>query len=550
MPLPDRAALQTVTAACLRTLAADATLQVDFGRTRSDAICLPLLPDTYGATDIRALRGACDAAACALRFAPPHDTARSRPSGAPGRVFDLLLAARGEAMGALWLPGMAANLAQYLSTAAGREPQLHVAAFCTFLDKPQPRTMPALPAHAAAGLNELAAVMQDANAFVDRTAALARLLTFWMESEAEEAVTAAVTLEISRANDVCSPDESAQVSDESAETAVRGGEPAHEPESESNMPALPRRLSEGYAVYTRQFDQVVQADKLVTAGELDRLRARLDGELLPYQQWIARLARRLQRHIQARQRREWSLDQDEGQLDPSRLSRVITEVSFDTPFRREQEGRFPETVVTLLVDNSGSMRGRPIAIAALTTDILARTLERCAVKVEVLGFTTVDWNGGAPRADWTRAGSPTNPGRLNALRHIIYKAADTPWKRSRRQLGVLLHDAILKENVDGEALWWAHQRLASRPEPRRVLVVLSDGVPKDESTLQSNARDYLERQLRTVIHWIEQHSRVELLAIGIGHDVSRLYRRATALRDVENLGATLIDSLHGLFDRQ
>jgi cobaltochelatase CobT len=305
-----------------------------------------------------------------------------------------------------------------------------------------------------------------------------------------------------------------------------------------------------YKVFTTAFDEVVEAEELCDAEELTRLRAYLDQQLASLHNVVSRLANRLQRRLMAKQNRSWTFDLEEGILDVSRLTRVIVDPTAPLSFKQEQDTEFRDTVVSLLIDNSGSMRGRPIMVAAVCADILARTLERCAVKVEILGFTTRAWKGGQSREDWLKAGKPPAPGRLNDLRHIIYKSADAPWRRARKNLGLMMREGLLKENIDGEALIWAHQRLVHRSEQRRILMVISDGAPVDDSTLSVNSGHYLERHLRTVIAEIEGASPVELIAIGIGHDVRRYYRRAVTIVDVEQLGGVITEQLAELFDAE
>ena len=305
-----------------------------------------------------------------------------------------------------------------------------------------------------------------------------------------------------------------------------------------------------YRAYTTQFDEVIDAEQLCDPQELARLRMHLDQQLSHLQGVITRLANRLQRRLLAKQTRAWDFDVEEGILDTARLSRVVVNPIYPLSYKVERETEFRDTVVTLLIDNSGSMRGRPITVAAMGADILARTLERCAVKVEILGFTTRAWKGGQAREKWLGEGKPGGPGRLNDLRHIIYKAADAPWRRARRSLGLMLREGILKENIDGEALLWAHNRLLGRPEQRRILMVISDGAPVDDSTLSVNPGNYLERHLRGAINWVETYSPVELVAIGIGHDVTRYYSRAVTIVDAEQLGGTMMEKLAELFDEQ
>jgi cobaltochelatase CobT len=303
-----------------------------------------------------------------------------------------------------------------------------------------------------------------------------------------------------------------------------------------------------YRPFISKFDETVGAEDLCEPEELDRLRGYLDKQLAHLQGVVARLANRLQRRLMAQQNRSWEFDLEEGILDPARLSRIVIDPMHPLSFKREKDTSFRDTVVTLLLDNSGSMRGRPITVAATCADILARTLERCGVKVEILGFTTRAWKGGQSREAWLAAGKPPNPGRLNDLRHIIYKSADAPWRRARKNLGLMMREGLLKENIDGEALDWAHKRLLARTEQRRILMMISDGAPVDDSTLSVNAGNYLERHLRWVIEEIETRSPVELIAIGIGHDVTRYYRRAVTIVDAEELGGAMTEKLAELFE--
>ncbi|GAA2832006.1 cobaltochelatase CobT subunit [Aminobacter aminovorans] len=311
---------------------------------------------------------------------------------------------------------------------------------------------------------------------------------------------------------------------------------------------LPREID--YKVFTTAFDETVGAEELCDEDELDRLRAFLDKQLANLSGVVGRLANRLQRRLMAQQNRSWDFDLEEGYLDPARLVRVVIDPMQPLSFKQERDTKFRDTVVTLVLDNSGSMRGRPITVAATCADILARTLERCGVSVEILGFTTRAWKGGQAREKWLKDGKPPNPGRLNDLRHIIYKSADAPWRRSRRNLGLMMREGLLKENIDGEALLWAHQRLIARPEQRKILMMISDGAPVDDSTLSVNPGNYLERHLRAVIDLIETRSPVELLAIGIGHDVTRYYRRAVTIVDAEELAGAMTEQLASLFGEE
>jgi cobaltochelatase CobT len=324
----------------------------------------------------------------------------------------------------------------------------------------------------------------------------------------------------------------------------------------SNEPWRPRQHGANeprgpdYKPFTPKFDETIAAEDLCEPEELDRLRGYLDKQLSHLQGVVSRLANRLQRRLMAQQSRAWEFDLEEGQLDPVRLPRIIMDPMHALSFKREKDTTFRDTVVTLLLDNSGSMRGRPITVAATCADILARTLERCGVKVEILGFTTRAWKGGSSREAWLSGGKPANPGRLNDLRHIIYKSADAPWRRARKNLGLMMREGLLKENIDGEALDWAHKRLLARTEQRKILMMISDGAPVDDSTLSVNPGNYLERHLRWVIEEIETRSPVELIAIGIGHDVTRYYRRAVTIVDAEELGGVMTEKLAELFEEK
>jgi cobaltochelatase CobT len=338
-------------------------------------------------------------------------------------------------------------------------------------------------------------------------------------------------------------DENAEPSDDELETGD-GDRPARPDLKDSG------KVEPAYKIYTTHHDEVITAEELCDAEELTRLRAYLDQQLAHLSNVVSRLANRLQRRLLAQQNRTWSFDLEEGLLDVARLTRVIVDPTAPLSFKMEEDTEFRDTVVSLLIDNSGSMRGRPIMVAAVCADILARTLERCGVKVEILGFTTRAWKGGASRDDWLKNGKPPSPGRLNDLRHIVYKSADSPWRRARKNLGLMMREGLLKENIDGEALMWAHQRLVHRSEQRRILMVISDGAPVDDSTLSVNSGHYLERHLRKVIGEIEGKSPVELIAIGIGHDVTRYYRRAVTIVDVEQLGGAMTEQLASLFEEE
>ncbi len=340
-------------------------------------------------------------------------------------------------------------------------------------------------------------------------------------------------------------DEGEQAEEEEA-AAAEGDEKPGGPQQRRERPVTDDTST--YRAFSRANDEEVHADDLCDPDELTRLRQQLDQQLQHLQGVVSKLANRLQRRLMAQQTRAWEFDLEEGMLDAGRLARIIVNPLLSLSYKRERETEFRDTVVTLLIDNSGSMRGRPITVAAMCGDILARTLERCSVKVEILGFTTRAWKGGQSRERWVAEGKPRNPGRLNDLRHIIYKPADAPWRRARKNLGLMLREGLLKENIDGEALLWAYRRLIGRPERRRILMVISDGAPVDDSTLSVNPGNYLERHLREVIREIESRDFVELIAIGIGHDVTRYYRRAVTIVDAEELGGTVMKKLAELFD--
>ena len=305
-----------------------------------------------------------------------------------------------------------------------------------------------------------------------------------------------------------------------------------------------------YKIFTSQFDEITMAENLESKEEIIKLRKSLEQQLVSFQDLITKLANKLQRQLLAKQNRAWEFDLEEGLLDSSKLTRIIMDPYNSLSFKKEKDLDFKDTVVTLLIDNSGSMRGRPITIAAICADILSRTLERCSVKVEILGFTTKNWKGGKSREEWNKNNKPKNPGRLNDLRHIIYKGADIHWRQSKRNLGLMLKEGLLKENIDGEAISWAFNRLKKRKEERKILMVISDGAPVDDSTLSVNSGDFLEKNLKKVVKFIESKSEIEILAIGIGHDVSRYYNKAIKITDVQELGDVMIGQLSGLFDNK
>ncbi len=546
-----------------------------------------------GHSDSMALRLACHDASVHRRAAPEGDAARA--------VFDAVEQARVECVGARRMTGMAGNITAMLEDRyhrGGRYEEITDRADAPLEDalalmvrerltglKP-PKAAEKLvdlwreqiEAKAGADLDRLSKAVEDQRAFArtvrDMLASLdmAEQTAQGEESEEDEDDKDQSSDE-QQQQDGEAEQESAgersevEVSDDATEELQEGATEAsdapsgdwdeEDENSEADEAGEAPRPREGksndrpqtdYKPYTQKFDEIVTAEDLCDAEELTRLRAYLDKQLAHLQGVVARLANRLQRRLMAQQNRSWQFDLEEGALDPARLPRIIIDPYQPLSFRQESDVNFRDTVVTLLIDNSGSMRGRPITVAATCADILARTLERCGVKVELLGFTTRAWKGGLSRESWLQSGKPASPGRLNDLRHIIYKAADAPWRRARKNLGLMMREGLLKENIDGEALDWAHKRLLARPEQRKILMVISDGAPVDDSTLSVNSGNYLERHLRHIIAEIETRSPVELIAIGIGHDVTRYYRRAVTIVDAEELGGVMTEKLAELFE--
>ena len=544
-------------------------------------------------------RGAADSAALRLRYHDARLHARVAPMDMEARgVFDALETARVEALGARAMGGVRDNLAQLtearvrgdaivrarnaeevpLSTAVG------LIARERLTGEAPPRAAAAglklvsdwIEKKAAAELDALALTLDDQAAFAKLSRRLLEDLELaagedQLDEDSPDSGDDAEGEEGGSEDTAEQSDEGTpgggdvemrgeQVEDENAEgdssEEMETGEdeaPAGDDHSESVFAAPSRRnwdLSPetDYKAFTTRFDETVEAGELCDEEELGRLRAYLDQQMAGLQNVVTRLANRLQRRLMAQQARSWDFDQEEGLLDAARLARVVVSPGHSLSYKIERDTEFRDTVVSLLIDNSGSMRGRPIAIAAICGDILARTLERCGVSTEILGFTTRGWKGGQSREAWLSDGRPPNPGRLNDLRHIVYKRADEPYRRSRRNLGLMMREGLLKENIDGEALLWAHNRLVARPEERRILMVISDGAPVDDSTASANGGSYLERHLRQVIEWIEKRSTVELIAIGIGHDVTRYYSRAVTIMDADQLAGAMVEQLAQLFD--
>ncbi|HSK38740.1 MAG TPA: cobaltochelatase subunit CobT [Arenibaculum sp.] len=593
------------TAAAIRAIAERDDVQVTFSGEppglMGNRVRVPTPARDLNPQDVAALRGAADAVALRLRH---HDDAvhnRLMPTGDAARsAFEALEQARCEAIGARAMPGVAANLGAALDERYRRNGLDRVTQRD---DVPLPEVMRLLAREILTGqapppsarqavelwrpwvderigktIDSLTELVGDQHAYAREVRRLLSQLDMEVGADPEPEETEDEE-NADEADEQDANDGQARGGEEpSGETESLSSETAGEGDADAMMeagvdeaagdmtegagteePGAPGRpwrsenrrndLDEhGYKAFTTEFDEVVGADDLCDGDELARLRHLLDQQLQHLQGVISRLANRLQRRLLAKQTRAWEFDLEEGMLDAARLARVVVNPVLPLSFKHEKETDFRDTVVTLLIDNSGSMRGRPITIAAMSADILARTLERCGVKVEILGFTTRAWKGGQSRERWIASGKPANPGRLNDLRHIVYKGADTPWRRARKNLGLMLREGVLKENIDGEALMWAYNRLLARAEQRRILMVISDGAPVDDSTLSVNAGNYLERHLRQVIEWIETRTPVELIAVGIGHDVTRYYRRAVTIVDAEQLGGTMMEKLAELFD--
>ncbi len=596
-------------ASCLRAMAKMPQAEVAFAAERPSLVwtgtsAKARLPEPSRKLDAREaaiLRGHADSMALRLTCHNIETHRRLTPQGAAARAaFDAVEQARVEAIGSRRMQGVAANLdamlddrfrrARYADIAVRAEAPLDdalamiVRERLTGLRPPKNAERivglwrPWIEERASAELDKLSLKIEDQQAFAG---AVHKLLTALemidegsLDSNPEEENDGAGEpdgAEDNRSEEGAedhtgdaSRSETAEASSDLMEESEvdAAGAPAGEFEEEGELSAVeeagdmrrqqpPPRAephATDYKAFSKNYDEVVAAQDLCDAEELERLRSYLDKQLNNLSSIVARLANRLQRRLMAQQSRSWEFDLEEGLLDPARLPRVIADPRQPLSFKREKDMEFRDTVVSLLIDNSGSMRGRPITVAATCADILARTLERCGVKVEILGFTTRAWKGGQSREAWLQANKPASPGRLNDLRHIIYKSADAPWRRSRKHLGLMMREGLLKENIDGEALDWAHRRLLARPEQRRILMMISDGAPVDDSTLSVNPGNYLEKHLRYMIEEIETRSPVELIAIGIGHDVTRYYRRAVTIVDAEELGGAMTDKLAELFD--
>ncbi len=591
------------TTGALRAMAAVADVQVAFQPGPSNLAGkrarLPVPSRALPANEVLKLRGAADSLALRLRH---HDdaihAARSPAERDARTVYDALEQARCEVVGGEHMVGVAANLeARQAEICAAdgldrmtRPDQLPAATALSLLARaamsghaaPEParkildQYSEGLSDIASAALDEMARARHDQNAFARAARHLLATLNMAeaeqeIDEQSEDNDQQAEDGEQSGAQDNAAdsegksdtqqdstlsaspetsegaqPDDDAEEAEDDQAAGSEGDDRPAGPQPRAPRPDLD--AAGGYKAFSKQFDEEIDAEDLCDADELGRLRQLLDQQLQHLQGVVSKLANRLQRRLMAQQVRAWEFDLEEGMLDAGKLARVIVNPMLALSYKRERDTEFRDTVVTLLIDNSGSMRGRPITVAAMCGDILARTLERCAVKTEILGFTTRAWKGGQSRERWAAEGKPRNPGRLNDLRHIIYKSADTPWRRARKNLGLMLREGLLKENIDGEALLWAYRRLLSRPEHRRILMVISDGAPVDDSTLSVNSGNFLERHLREVIREIESRDRVELIAIGIGHDVTRYYKRAVTIVDAEELGGTMMKKMSELFD--
>ena len=606
MTTPDKTntveTFKNATAISVRTIAGLRELDVTFSTAeapigRLNAMGPPRLPlpdPNMNAQSVRLVRGCADAHALYLAH---HDVKTHRRAAPQNRTaleaFNALEQARVESIGARAMNGVAHNLNAVMeekcrrlgfAQATTREQiplheALHVMTRLALTGEPVPPSGRELVKHYGPWLEEK--LGQDYESVFKNTALhdqaafakLAKKLLGQIEMDAGNDSSDSDEIEGSNQSQPKekSEDGESEEKKESLESADDSGESEageHEigaddgsaeelsGESEGEAPTGERRFSgdyipgpEGlYTIYTTAFDEEIPAEDLADADELTRLRSMLDKQLGHHHAVITKLANRLMRKLMAKQRRTWQFDLEEGILDAARLARVIANPNVPLTFKQEKEMPFRDTLVTLLIDNSGSMRGRPIAIAAMTTDIIARTLERCGVKVEILGFTTRAWKGGKARDLWMQSGRPENPGRLNDVRHIIYKNADMPMRRTRKNLGLMLKEGLLKENIDGEALVWAYNRLAQRGEERKIMMVISDGAPVDDSTLSVNPANFLEQDLRNVIKWIESESKVELTAIGIGHDVTRYYKKALTITDADELAEALAGQLADLFE--
>lgn len=587
-----------------RTMADDPDMTVQYsvdppGMNR-EGVRLPQVSRRMTRDEVMLARGTADAFALRRKFHDDGVAARYAPQGNLAReIYEAMETARCEAVGARAMPGTAVNIDAKIAHEADRKGYSQIT---NMQDAPLPIAAGYLVRHLATGRDmpkgagnvmdlwrgfieeQAGGTLEDIDHVLEDQAAFARLARKVIsdlgygdqlgddpdqdepddqEGEAEEdqdSPDSAGDEEQESDESEAAPERSQEEQQDQSQAQVtmedsadmEQGDEAELPEGEAPLePPPPAPYSDAdpnYTVYTTDFDEEIRAEELAEPAELERLRAYLDQQLEPLKGAVSRLANKLQRRLQAQQNRSWLFDLEEGTLDAGRLARVVANPTTPLSFKQEKDTEFRDTCVTLLLDNSGSMRGRPISIAAICADVLARTLERCSVKVEILGFTTRAWKGGQARERWLAQGRPQGPGRLNDLRHIIYKGADAPWRRARPNLGLMMKEGLLKENIDGEALEWAHRRMLARPEARKILMVISDGAPVDDSTLSVNPANFLEKHLRDVIAMVERRRQVELIAIGIGHDVTRYYQRAVTITDVEQLAGAMTEQLAGLFE--
>ncbi|MDE3016925.1 MAG: cobaltochelatase subunit CobT [Pseudomonadota bacterium] len=573
------ATLKTSIAAATRALATKRQLTVGFGLATNADIALPPLSDMPSPETLPLIRGEADHAAFAVRY---HDAAlhhKLRPaSGAAAAVFDMLEDVRVDARGGIYLTGVRYNLARWFeqqfrrkNTSDGSKKMLATLELqARKIIQQLPETKPEKDIKAAAPLlAKMQSKVGNQKAFAKLALDLIEVLSHDIKAlERGDDTGGHDTVEDSTPSPdagqdnepgsgtpgMASPQGTPQIAFIPGSPGAAGEKTSPEKTKETGMSPYPLNHPEeapperAYHAYTAQFDQVISASALATPMELEHLRRQLDQKLMQFQSLTARLAAKLQRLLLARQARQWLYDQEDGMIDSKKLARIVIHPDERQFYKIEKDTEFRDTVVSLLIDNSGSMRGRPVTIAALSADILSRTLERCGVKVEILGFTTREWKGGSSCKQWIKDGRPAHPGRLNDLRHIVYKSADSGWRRSRRNIALMLKDGILKENIDGEALLWACDRLLKRQEQRRILMVISDGAPVDDGTLSANGGNYLDWHLREVIERIETETPIELVAIGIGHDVTRYYKRAVKIADIDKLGETMTEQLVMLFD--
>ncbi|MBD8688499.1 MULTISPECIES: cobaltochelatase subunit CobT [unclassified Rhizobium] len=602
----DAEPLRQAITGCVRSIAGDSEVEVVFANERpglaGERMRLPEISKKPTVQEIAITRGLGDSMALRLACHDSDIHATMSPQGPDARlIFDAVEQARVESIGAMRMAGMASNIsamnaekyakANFVNIKTQEEAPLAEAIAMMVREKltgekpPQSAGQvldlwrPFIEDKASADLQDLSKVVEDQKAF---SKLIRKMLTSMQmaedfgddddqpesqETESEEDQPASNETQEEQveeeAGSDAAPAEESEASQEQMEDGEMDGAEMSEDEmsddldEDSETPGETRRPNSpfddfnekvDYRIFTQEFDEEISAEELCDEAELDRLRAFLDKQLAHLQGAVGRLANRLQRRLMAQQNRSWDFDLEEGYLDPARLVRLVIDPMQPLSFKKERDTKFRDTVVSLVIDNSGSMRGRPITVAATCADILARTLERSGVKVEILGFTTKAWKGGQSREQWLANGKPPSPGRLNDLRHIVYKSADAPWRRSRRNLGLMMREGLLKENIDGEALMWAHNRLINRPEQRKIMMMISDGAPVDDSTLSVNPGNYLERHLRAVIEQIETRSSVELLAIGIGHDVTRYYRRAVTIVDADELAGAMTEQLAALFE--